>query len=393
MASGGSSTKTTQKAEQASTVTLPAWMTEAGQRTYADAEATAKANPIKGYGRPMTAGVDPNQRAASTAAAAGMSTGAADLDASRAMTARSVGGAAPVVTAGKFGAPEAAEYMSPYTGAVQERTMAEMGRQNEMQRADLGDGAQGARAFGGTRQAVLEGEQARGQNANMLDYLARSNAEAYSSAQGQFERDRGARMGAETTNGQFSEAGRDRELAAAGMSGEIARTATGTQTDNIMNLLRTGGVEQDAANAGLGADYNEFLRMQDAPMERSRDLMAMLAGAPRNVVSTGTSSGSGTSKTPGSLMNTLMGAGMMGASAFAGGAKPSDRRLKRGIQFIERLANGLGIYRYNYWWDLPGTAKRIGVMADEVARIAPRALGPRILGFMTVNYAVLRECI
>ncbi len=386
MAKGKTST-TSQKSDSTSTVTLPAWMTEAGQRTFAGAEAQAKADPIQAYNKPMVAGVDTNQRQASDQAASTANTGAQDLNMSRAMTAGAVAGAPPVVTAGEFGDAEAGKYMSPYTQRVQERTLQEMRRQNVMRRAEMGDGAQASGAFGGTRHAVLEAEQAKGENANMMDFLARSTADAFSDAQGQFERDRSARMGAETQNGNFAEAGRNRMLAAAGQAGETARTASGVNSDNIMNLLRTGGVEQDTTNAGMAADRNEFLRMQDAPMERSRDLMAILAGTPRNVVSTSQSTGSGKTKENSGWLATAMGLGQIGASAF------SDRRLKRSIQFIERLANGLGVYRYSYVWDLPGTAKRIGVMADEVARIVPRALGPRILGFATVNYAVLGELL
>lgn len=64
----------------------------------------------------------------------------------------------------------------------------------------------------------------------------------------------------------------------------------------------------------------------------------------------------------------------------------SDRRLKTGICKIGELANGLAVYTYRYIW---GGPQQTGVMADEVARIKPEALGPTILGYQTVNYGAL----
>lgn len=66
-----------------------------------------------------------------------------------------------------------------------------------------------------------------------------------------------------------------------------------------------------------------------------------------------------------------------------GAAAASDRRLKENIEKVGELANGLGVYTYNY---LSQSAKRLGVMADEVAKIQPDALGPTVSGYMTVDY-------
>jgi hypothetical protein len=155
------------------------------------------------------------------------------------------------------------------------------------------------------------------------------------------------------------------------------------QTQDIMNLMRAGGLEQDTNQAGMDAAYQEFLRMQDAPMDRYRDLMGILSGTPRNTTTNTTGSGTSTQKQQGSIWDTLIGAGQIAASF-------SDRRLKRGVSFIRRLANGLGVYRYRYVWDAPGV-KRLGVMAQEVAVRRPDALGPRVHGYLTVNYAKLGE--
>lgn len=81
--------------------------------------------------------------------------------------------------------------------------------------------------------------------------------------------------------------------------------------------------------------------------------------------------------------------GLMGGLASLGGAaitKFSDRRLKTHIRKIGELASGLGVYAYNYLWS---KAPEVGVMADEVAKVKPAALGPIVLGYQTVNYGAL----
>jgi Chaperone of endosialidase len=82
---------------------------------------------------------------------------------------------------------------------------------------------------------------------------------------------------------------------------------------------------------------------------------------------------------------------MLGAAAGVGTAwalKASDRRLKTDIQSVGLLANGLTVYRYRY---KSGGPTHIGVMADEVAAIAPEAYvkGGAGDGFDAVDYSKL----
>jgi len=64
----------------------------------------------------------------------------------------------------------------------------------------------------------------------------------------------------------------------------------------------------------------------------------------------------------------------------------SDRRLKRDIVLLVRLANGIGIYRYRYLWS---DTVYVGVMAQEVAAIVPAAVMRHADGFLRVDYARL----
>jgi Chaperone of endosialidase len=61
----------------------------------------------------------------------------------------------------------------------------------------------------------------------------------------------------------------------------------------------------------------------------------------------------------------------------------SDRRLKKNIQKIGQLKNGLSVYTFNYIWD---SALTVGVMADEVKKVKPKAV-ININGFDLVDYS------
>lgn len=73
------------------------------------------------------------------------------------------------------------------------------------------------------------------------------------------------------------------------------------------------------------------------------------------------------------------GLGLMAYGAF------SDRRLKRDIERIGTHPSGVPLYSFRY---LNDDTPRIGVMADEVEKVMPEAVGERD-GFKTVNYAML----
>lgn len=481
---GGSSSKQQTQGSTVNKVELPAWMSAAGQQTFNQAR---DLDPITAYTKQIAAGPSANSQAASAAAraAGGAPAGAADLDSARGMIARATGGSAPqgvdqsgaigkinlalsgqpvdgpdysrargmiadatggavpqIGEAGEFDGAAAAKYMSPYRGAVQDSVMDAMNRQREIDMLSVGDGAQGSKAFGGLRHAVLEGQTMEAADRNKQQYLAASEQAAYENAQQQFERDRGARIGVDTTNAGFKAQGLDRKLSAAGMdasmasneanfaaqqndsflnrllsgagleanikdtaaktnagiegtfldrllsgaglSSSIGQTESGMRSNAITDLLRTGVVDRQAEQDGLSAGYNEFLRMQDAPMDRMRDLAAILSGTPRNVTSSGTSNSTTTQQTGGGLFNNLLTGGLAAASMF------SDPRLKTDAVAIGVHPTGATIYSFKYRHAEDGK-RHIGVMADEVAEIVPEAVSAGLAGHAIVDYGKLKE--
>lgn len=85
----------------------------------------------------------------------------------------------------------------------------------------------------------------------------------------------------------------------------------------------------------------------------------------------------------GQFFGTVIGAGLK--YGLGGGIAPSDRRLKKNIIKIGELPNGLNLYEFEFLW----SNERVrGVMADEVEKVMPEAVGER-LGFKTVNYGMV----
>jgi hypothetical protein len=74
------------------------------------------------------------------------------------------------------------------------------------------------------------------------------------------------------------------------------------------------------------------------------------------------------------------------AANGSGSALPSDRRFKRGIARVARLASGLSLYRFKYVWS---DTEYVGVIAQEVREGMPQAVVEGDDGFLRVDYAML----
>ena len=125
-------------------------------------------------------------------------------------------------------------------------------------------------------------------------------------------------------------------------------------------------------NSGLANTYlQQYIGNLQDQQKMGLGAMGTLAGAGQ----TSSSTGQGTS----SQNN---GSGKAIGTALALIAM-SDRRAKTNIQYITTMDNGLNVYSFDYIW---GDKKNIGVMADEVQKLLPEALGPTVNGYQTVRY-------
>lgn len=191
---------------------------------------------------------------------------------------------------------------------------------------------------------------------------------------------------------------------------------TGTRANNFLGALLTGSGDVGAAQGGL-AEYLKMTGFEPALRQLSRSTVGggaasglLRSGATANALMTKGAelNQSFSNNYLGQLLNLSQAgtqAGGLVANAGSGQmvTKPStagtiastvggiasifsDRRLKEDVEKVGELPDGLGLYRFRY---LGGVMRFVGVMADEVARLRPWALGPTVAGYQTVNMGAL----
>lgn len=367
MATGGS--------KQTTTNTIPQWMSDAGKQTYGDARAYNQANPVTPYAGPLSAPKDPNIAQAGTQAAGAVGTGQQQV-ASGTTMAQQAGGTKTNTGPDWRAAGVASSYASPYVEQVQQNTLREMGRQSKINQGSVNDAAGAAKAFGGDRHGIIAAEQAKNDAQQASDYLAQSNEAAYNSGQQQFNTDRNVSVAAQQGD-------RDAALQASGVLGQLGNTSAGIASSDTQRLLQSGLASQDVAQQADDAAYNEYLRQQNAPMDRYSQLAGILAGTPY--------SSSQTQKTPGSIMNTIMGGAGIAASIF------SDARLKGNVVATGDKWHGLPVFEFDYKavddMELPEGRHR-GVMAQDAIREYPDAVSVGNNGYLQIDYGqIARDAV
>lgn len=174
----------------------------------------------------------------------------------------------------------------------------------------------------------------------------------------------------------------------AGVLSGLDQTALGNRAQGVGAAAESLGADNYGANSVLAAEAQR----RGLPLNNLSQLSQLLlpiAGAGGQ--SSGTSSSSGT-QTMSPLQQAMGWTNVAsnfgkGVSGVAGGMQQlggifSDRRLKEDIQKVGKLDNGLYVYSYRY---KAGGPVHIGVMADEVEKVKPEAVGS-IGGYKTVRY-------
>jgi hypothetical protein len=143
-------------------------------------------------------------------------------------------------------------YMSPFTQAVLDPAIRDIEERSARERLRLGQQSARTGSFGGSRQAIAEGELERGTQRNIGEESARQRAAAYNQALQQF------RIDQERIPSLY-----------AGMQSQLGTGLTQTQgaLGSMVNpLLATGGLQQAREQANLDVLRQQYEEERDFPL-------------------------------------------------------------------------------------------------------------------------------
>jgi len=141
------------------------------------------------------------------------------------------------------------QYMNPYSNLVQQNTLEEMNRQNQIDNTRVQAGAVNAGAFGGSRHGIVEAEMARNQSQQKQRYIDQSNQANYQQGLNQFNNQQQVQMG---------------------LGGAIAGQGSvrqGMNAQDVSSLAGIGSVNQGYDQQNLNMAYDDFTRQQNHPRQ------------------------------------------------------------------------------------------------------------------------------
>lgn len=191
-------------------------------------------------------------------------------------------------TAGTFGTAEAQKYMNPYIQSALDPQLEYMRRTAAInQQGDMAKLAQ-AGAFGGSRQAILQGQNQEALLRNQAATTGAGYEKAYNAAMAQFNADQQRDLEAQKASEESKQygAGYKQTGLSNAASSEQARAAAGAQEasyglQNLTALSAAGSTQHDQEQAALDAQYKDWLRQTEYPgkqLDRMSGLVTSMAG-------------------------------------------------------------------------------------------------------------------
>ena len=194
-------------------------------------------------------------------------------------------------------------------------------------------------------------------------------------------------------------------------------TQQGVGASNIMSTLLTGQGDQQASQAGMDQYYknagfdNALARMQEGVIGGNAAQGLLRSGSTQTqLLNRGAELNQGFFNNYLGQLNNQAGLGLQAGNTMlqAGQRRPpkpslfgkiasgiggaaslfSDRRLKQNVSLLSRFADGLGLWQFSY---LGSDKLFTGVMAHEVVKYRPWAMGPTVLGYATVDMSKVYE--
>lgn len=156
----------------------------------------------------------------------------------------------------------ASKYMNPYLMSALQPQIDEMNRQAGIRRMENASRMSRAGAYGGGRQAILEGELERGLGANVGKLLGEGYRQAFEQGQNQFNTEQ------------------QRQMAATQAAQQYGLAALQKQAD-------LGEQQRAIEQQGITADYGQFQEQRDYPYKQVQYMQSLLSGLPLSAQSYG----------------------------------------------------------------------------------------------------------
>lgn len=379
---------------------LPAWVEQASQGNYN--LATELSGRLPGaYQGNVVAGLDPMQPAFDYARGV-VGSQAGNIGAAQSVAADAAGFTPQTVQPGSFLSGNVGAYMNPYVQNVEQAALTNMQDALAQNVNQIGDRAIAAKAFGGSRQGVMEGAAAAQGAKDFGALSAQLRSSAFDTAGGMMRSDMDRQLQAQLANQQADLSGNQQQIQAALAGGTLASSAQGMGYRDVAGLSAIGEQQRQYQQDLLAQDAARFDANRAAQLEPLNLRMSALGMSPYGSTQTQTRSGFQTGSSP--LMQGLGAAsslasiysGLGGAAGIGSGissigsalmaipAMFSDEKMKTNKQLLGRDAmTALPIYAYDYKDDVqaakqsgaPMPPKRVGPMAQDIEKVAPGAVG------------------
>ena len=284
-------------------------------------------------------------------------------------------------------ASQIGQFVNPYEQQVVSGALGDIERQRQMQANQLAAQFQGARAFGGSREAIQQaelGRQALEQGASTAASLRQQGfgqalqAAAQQAGMGQRAQEFGLGQGmqAQLANQAARLAGSQQRLGAASQLGSLANLGFGMGQTVQQQMGQQGAMQQALQQQIMDSARQQFEGFRNYPAQALGYYAQALGATP-------TPQSQQTTKQLG-LMDYLT-----AGATIAPLIMKSDRRLKSNITQVGKLPSGQNVYTWT-WNDkaneLGLSGNSIGVMADETD---PSMVSVGSDGYQMVNYGVL----
>lgn len=356
MSSGGGGTSTNTQVQQ-----IPAFEQDFASQNQ-DIAASLASQPYPTYSGQLIAGFTPQQTQGMQMAGNAATSYQPDLSAAEGLTAAST----------QQWSPQAAQqYMSPYAqAALAPQVQAEQMQLGQQQMATNANSTE-AGAFGDARNGVANSLNNFYGDQSLANIEATGMNSAYNTGLGAFQT---ANQQLQTAGNQFSSLGTQQQ--SLGVSGANALYGAGQQQQNLTQQQLT-------------ESYNNFLNQANWGQNELGLRESSLSNSPysnTNYTSLAPNNSSAANLGAFSSLAGLLGGGSTSNANgnYFGGSTSSDIRLKREIRKIGKTPSGIPVYAFKYIWS---DESCIGVMAQDVEKILPEAVGIDTVGFKTVDYA------